>query len=62
MDKRSPCPPGRCAGELPFHSRRRRPANRSIPHLNGRELTILVPLVVLVLWIGVYPRPFLDRT
>jgi NADH-quinone oxidoreductase subunit M len=38
-----------------------RPANRSIPDLNGRELAILVPLVVAILWIGIYPRSFLDR-
>jgi NADH-quinone oxidoreductase subunit M len=38
-----------------------KPANRNIPDLNGRELTILVPLAVLILWIGVYPQPFLER-
>jgi NADH-quinone oxidoreductase subunit M len=38
-----------------------KPANRSIPDLNARELTILVPLVVVILWIGVYPQPFLER-
>lgn len=39
----------------------KRPANRSIPDVNGRELAILVPLVAAILWIGVYPRPFLER-
>jgi NADH-quinone oxidoreductase subunit M len=39
----------------------RRPQNRGIADLNGRELTILVPLVAAILWIGIYPRPFLDR-
>jgi NADH-quinone oxidoreductase subunit M len=38
-----------------------KPANRSIPDLNAREIGIMVPLVVLILWVGVYPRPFLDR-
>ncbi len=37
------------------------PANRHLPDLNARELTILVPLVALILWLGVYPKPFLDR-
>ncbi|HEX6748670.1 MAG TPA: NADH-quinone oxidoreductase subunit M [Longimicrobium sp.] len=38
-----------------------KPANLRIPDLNGRELAILVPLVALILWIGFYPKPFLDR-
>jgi NADH-quinone oxidoreductase subunit M len=38
-----------------------KPANRTIPDLNAREIGILVPLVVIILWLGVYPRPVLDR-
>ncbi len=36
-------------------------ANRRIPDLSGRELAVLLPLVALILWIGVYPKPILDR-
>jgi NADH-quinone oxidoreductase subunit M len=35
--------------------------NMTIPDLNGREIGILVPLVLIILWLGVYPRPILDR-
>ncbi len=38
-----------------------KPANRALPDLNGRELAILVPLVALILWLGIYPKPVLDR-
>jgi NADH-quinone oxidoreductase subunit M len=38
-----------------------KPANRAIPDLNGRELAVLLPLVALILWLGFYPKPFLDR-
>jgi NADH-quinone oxidoreductase subunit M len=37
------------------------PENETLPDLSRRELAILVPLVVMILWIGVYPRPFLSR-
>jgi NADH-quinone oxidoreductase subunit M len=37
------------------------PANLSMKDLDGRELATLVPLVVLAVWIGVYPAPFLQR-
>jgi len=38
-----------------------RKANRSIPDLNRREIGILLPLILIILWLGIYPRPVLDR-
>lgn len=37
------------------------PKNRHLPDLNAREVGLLIPLLVLMLVMGVYPRPFLDR-
>jgi NADH-quinone oxidoreductase subunit M len=39
-----------------------KPENRNLPDLSRRELTVLLPLVVVMLWMGVYPKPFLERT
>jgi NADH-quinone oxidoreductase subunit M len=33
---------------------------RSLRDLSPRELAIMVPLAAVVLWMGVYPKPFLD--
>lgn len=38
-----------------------KPENETIKDLNRRELAILIPLVILIIWIGVYPKPFLSR-
>ncbi len=38
-----------------------RPENASMRDLDVRELATLVPLVVLAIWIGIYPSPFLRR-
>jgi hypothetical protein len=29
--------------------------------LNGREFATFAPLIVLAVWMGLYPKPFLDR-
>ena len=36
--------------------------NEHIPDLNRRELALLVPLVAVIIWLGVYPAPVLRRT
>ena len=43
-----------------FHGECVKPENRSLPDLNGRELAYLVPLLVMMFAIGLYPRPYLQ--
>ena len=37
------------------------PKNQTLTDLNLREIVVLVPIVVFIIWIGVYPKPFLSR-
>jgi NADH-quinone oxidoreductase subunit M len=37
-------------------------ANRRLTDLSGREMALLVPIVVLIFWIGIYPGTFLRQT
>jgi NADH-quinone oxidoreductase subunit M len=37
------------------------PKNERLPDLNLREFATFAPLIVLAVWIGLYPKPFLDR-
>jgi NADH-quinone oxidoreductase subunit M len=34
----------------------------AMPDLDRRELAVIVPLVLAMVWLGLYPKPFLDRT
>jgi NADH-quinone oxidoreductase subunit M len=38
------------------------PENAKLKDLNAREIGLLIPLLVLMLFMGVYPRVFLDRS
>ena len=33
---------------------------KDLPEINKRELFTVVPLAVITLFLGIYPRPFLD--
>ncbi|MGH2808842.1 MAG: NADH-quinone oxidoreductase subunit M [Actinomycetota bacterium] len=44
-----------------FHGEVTHDENRRIRDLNPREVAMLAPIVVLIAFIGVYPKPFLDR-
>ena len=35
--------------------------NLTLTDLVPREVALLMPLIVLIVWVGVYPKPFLDR-
>jgi len=37
------------------------PANAQLQDLNFREIVAFVPLITLIVWIGIYPEPFLHR-
>jgi NADH-quinone oxidoreductase subunit M len=39
-----------------------KPENRALRDLNWREIGLLVPLIFAIFWMGVYPKPILDKT
>ncbi len=35
--------------------------NRGLPDMNLREILVMIPLVILMFWMGLYPKPWLSR-
>jgi NADH-quinone oxidoreductase subunit M len=45
-----------------FFGKTERPENQALADLNGREIAVLVPVVFFIIWIGVYPGTFLEKS
>jgi NADH-quinone oxidoreductase subunit M len=41
-----------------FYGKITNPANEKLTDLSMREKVVLVPLVIMIFWIGIYPKPF----
>jgi NADH-quinone oxidoreductase subunit M len=38
------------------------PSNESLVDLSKRELTVVIPIIIFIVWIGVYPSTFLNKS
>jgi len=45
-----------------FFGKNENPENQALKDLSTRELVVLVPIVVFIVWIGVYPQTFLGKS
>jgi len=44
-----------------FFGALKNPKNENLKDLNLRELLVLLPLIVLIFWMGIFPKPFLNK-
>jgi NADH-quinone oxidoreductase subunit M len=44
-----------------FFNTKTEPENSELQDLTRRESLVLIPLIVGIFWLGVYPKPFMDR-
>jgi NADH-quinone oxidoreductase subunit M len=45
-----------------FFGKNENPANQSLKDLTVREVAVLIPVIVFIVWIGVYPETFLSKS
>jgi NADH-quinone oxidoreductase subunit M len=45
-----------------FFGKLENPANEKLMDLSAREIAVLVPVLVFIVWIGFYPATFLDKS
>lgn len=45
-----------------FFGKNENPANQALKDLSSREIAVLVPVVIFIVWIGVYPQTFLGKS
>jgi NADH-quinone oxidoreductase subunit M len=38
------------------------PANKELKDMNRREIGLIIPIIIFIVWIGVYPSTFLDKS
>ncbi len=43
-----------------FFGKLTNPENQSLTDLTKREIGVLIPLIIFIVWLGVYPKPFLN--
>jgi NADH-quinone oxidoreductase subunit M len=45
-----------------FFGKLENPENQKLIDLSGREIAVLVPVIVFIVWIGFYPNTFLEKS